>query len=210
MAGLSSVENLEHDRCVGPVFAPQTARSGSKNSGGIRKTAGVDASSIATRAWLSLARRHVDRSKEIRALAQGEAWRKAWVSFALRLARALGMTVTNWGRHTRLRGVCGFKFGIGDDDKFSHDCCYGDEGLFARLDKALIEGLERWIPFAGERAAVEEGAMVDLRSSATGSAIGVGLAAEWDGAKACEERRPGGGGANRASGMRAMGPAGGL
>ena len=78
------------------------------------------------------------------------------------------------------------KFGVSDDDEFSHDCGDRDEGLLAGLDEALVEGFEVWIVFAGGEGGHEEDPF-DLGSSAAGSAIGFGLAALfWVGSKACE------------------------
>ena len=70
----------------------------------------------------------------------------------------------------------GLEFGVGEDDEFSHDCGDCDEGFFAGLDQAFVEGFEVWIVFAGGEGGHEEDAF-DLGSSAACPAVAFGVAA---------------------------------
>jgi hypothetical protein len=87
---------------------------------------------------------------------------------------------------TQLKGVGCSQFGVSDDDEFSHDCGDGDEGLFACVEEAFVEGAKGRVVFCGGDCGHEQDAF-NFGSSAAGSSIGVGLAALIGmGRKACE------------------------
>jgi hypothetical protein len=87
---------------------------------------------------------------------------------------------------TQLKGVGCSQFGVSDDEEFSHDCGDGDEGLFACVEEAFVEGAKGRVVFCGGDCGHEQDAF-NFGSSAAGSSIGVGLAALIGmGRKACE------------------------